>query len=76
MRRTGQLLQLAERVRCPVVAIHGDYDPSPAEGVAEPLSAVLPSLKMVILEKCGHKPWVEKHARQRFFKVLVSEIEE
>jgi len=27
MRRSGKLLNLGKMIRCPVVAIHGDYDP-------------------------------------------------
>ena len=30
LRRKGVLLQMAHAIRCPVVAIHGDYDPHPA----------------------------------------------
>src|SRR4030043_1687149 len=29
LRRSGKLLQLGEKIKCPVVAIHGDYDPHP-----------------------------------------------
>ena len=41
MRRSGRLVALAKQIKCPVVAIHGDYDPHPAEGVQDPLSAAL-----------------------------------
>ena len=40
MRQKGELLELCKKVQCPVVAIHGDYDPHPSEGVREPLQAV------------------------------------
>ncbi len=30
LRRSGKLLELAKCIKCPVVAIHGDYDPHPA----------------------------------------------
>jgi len=75
LRRTGELLKRARQVRCPVVAIQGDYDPAPAHGVSEPLSAVLPDFRVVRLEKCGHIPWLERHAREEFHRVLLSEIE-
>ena len=29
LRRSGKLLQLGKQIMCPVVAIHGDYDPHP-----------------------------------------------
>ena len=40
LRTSGELVALGTHIRCPVVAIHGDYDPHPAEGVKIPLSRV------------------------------------
>lgn len=74
MRRSGRLLDLAGCIRCPVVAIHGDYDPHPAEGVRNPLSKSLGMFRFILLEKCGHKPWIEKQAKERFFKILRDEL--
>ena len=74
LRKTGGLLAAASRIKCPVTAIHGDYDPHPARGVLEPLSAVLSDFRFVLLEKCGHKPWIERHARDEFYRVLKQEI--
>jgi pimeloyl-ACP methyl ester carboxylesterase len=74
MRRSGELLALSEHIQCPVVAIHGDHDPHPAEGVGEPLSGVLRDFRMVVLEKCGHTPWIERQARDRFYSVLEAEL--
>lgn len=70
MRRSGELLELAKHIQCPVVAIHGDHDPHPAEGVEKPLSGVLKDFRFVVLEKCGHTPWIERQARERFYSVL------
>ena len=74
MRSSGKLLGLGKRIRCPVVAVHGDYDPHPAEGVSEPLSRVLKDFRFILLEKCGHRPWLERHARDRFYDILKNEI--
>lgn len=74
LRSSGELLKLGEKIRCPVVAIHGDYDPHPAEGVREPLSHILKDLRFILLEKCGHHPWLEHNARDRFYSILRSEI--
>jgi pimeloyl-ACP methyl ester carboxylesterase len=74
MRREGELLALGRRIRCPVVAIHGDYDPHPAEGVERPLGAVLGCFRFILLENCGHKPWAERHARDAFYRVLKEEL--
>ena len=70
LRQTGELLELCKKVRCPVIAIHGDYDPHPSEGVREPLQTVLKSFQFVLLENCGHKPWIEKMAKGEFYSVL------
>ena len=76
LRRNGGLLALGKQITCPVVAIHGDYDPHPVEGVREPLTSVLTDFRMIILEKCGHYPWIERHARNRFFEILNRELEQ
>ena len=73
-RSSGQLLKLGEKIRCPLVAIHGDYDPHLAEGVREPLSRVLKDFKFILLEKCGHEPWIERFARDKFYEVLKKEV--
>jgi pimeloyl-ACP methyl ester carboxylesterase len=75
LRVSGELLKLGKKIKCHVVAIHGDYDPHLAEGVSEPLSRVLKDFKLILLEKCGHEPWIEKYARDKFFEVLKNELE-
>jgi pimeloyl-ACP methyl ester carboxylesterase len=74
LRHQGVLLELGRRIRCPVVAIHGDYDPHPAEGVREPLSRVVKDFRFILLEKCGHLPWTERQARDAFFRILQKEL--
>jgi pimeloyl-ACP methyl ester carboxylesterase len=74
LRVSGKLLSIGKKIKCPVVAIHGDYDTHPAEGVKVPLSRVLKDFRFILLEKCGHEPWMEKYARDEFFKVLREEI--
>ncbi len=74
LRRSGRLLEHAAAIRCPVVAIHGDYDPHPAEGVRRPLSGAIRDFRFVLLERCGHKPWIERHARDEFYRILNREI--
>jgi pimeloyl-ACP methyl ester carboxylesterase len=74
LRRTGRLIEEVSNVRCPVVAIHGDYDPHPAEGVEAPLSRILKDFRFVLLSRCGHKPWVERHARDEFYRILSGEL--
>ncbi|KPL08352.1 alpha/beta hydrolase [bacterium SM23_57] len=74
LRASGRLLQLATEIRCPVTAIHGDYDPHPAEGVRKPLSNMLSDFRFILIKNCGHTPWIEKQARDEFFRVLKEEL--
>lgn len=74
LRSSGELLTRAGKVRCPVLAIHGDYDPHPADGVSIPLQGKIKDLRFVLLERCGHEPWKEKQASERFFNVLQKEL--
>ena len=74
MRSSRALLEEIARIKCPVLAIHGDHDPHPAEGVRVPLLAALPEAQFVLLERCGHKPWREIHARNAFFDEVVTAI--
>jgi len=73
-RRNMTLLRMARSITCPVVAIHGDWDPHPAEGVNVPLARELSDFKFVLLKKCGHRPWIERNASETFFDILVKEI--
>lgn len=74
LRKEGRLLSLGRCITCPVTAIHGDYDPHPAAGVEKPLSAVLDDFSFILLKNCGHIPWIEKYAAERFFDILRQEI--
>ena len=74
LRQSGVLLDYVTYIKCPVVAIHGDYDPHPAAGVEPPLSRILTDFRFILLKQCGHHPWFEQHARQHFFQVLQSAI--
>ena len=75
LRRDGTLLKVGEKIRCPVVAIHGDYDPHPAEGVKNPLQRTLKDFKFVLLRDCGHYPWKERKAKEKFFEDLNRELD-
>ncbi len=75
LRKSGRLLEIGRQIRCPVVAIHGDYDPHPAEGVQKPLSVLLKNFRFIMLKHCGHKPWVEREVKEQFFHTLKNESE-
>ena len=74
MRRDGRLLEYARDIRCPVVAIHGDFDPHPAEGIRRPLAPILKDFRFILLEKCGHTPWIERKTKNIFYDMLKHEL--
>lgn len=70
LRQSGALLDYADLITCPVLAMHGDYDPHPAEGVFLPLSKRLEYFIFIELKNCGHVPWRERGARDEFMRRL------
>ena len=74
LRESGELLEIGKSIKCAVVAIHGDFDPHPYFGVTYPLTKVINNFKFILLEKCGHHPWFEKHAKDKFYEVLLREL--
>lgn len=70
LRHSGELLKIIATIRCPVIALHGDHDPHPAEGVETPLRLVLPKSDFILFGQCGHKPWQEVYARDTFYSEL------
>ena len=56
-------------VRSPVLMLHGDLDPHPGPMIRDSLRPHLPQLEYVELERCGHYPWLELRARDRFYEV-------
>jgi len=75
LRKRGVLLNQGRKIKCPVIAIHGDYDPHPADGVRFPLDKLGLRHRFFLLQKCGHKPWIEYYAREHFFELLRAEID-
>ena len=76
LRADGELLELGKQIQCPVVAIHGNYDPHPGEGVRKPLSRVLKDFRFILLEKCGHYPWFEREAMDSFYDIIKKELKQ
>lgn len=75
-RSNGRLLKLGSSITCPVVVMHGDYDPHPLDGVVKPLTTVIRDLKCVRLDHCGHTPWKERLAKDIFYELLAKELQE
>lgn len=73
LRESGELLNRAKAVACPITAFHGIYDPHPVDGIREPMRGQ-ENFSLIELERCGHDPWKEKWAREIFFERLCGEI--
>jgi len=63
-------------IHCPVLMLHGTYDPHPGAMIRDSLAARVPHLEYHEFEKCGHSPWVEEHARDRFLATARSWLEQ
>lgn len=74
LRKSGKLLKMAGRLNCPVIAVHGDYDPHPYKGVEEPLSKAVKDFRFILLKDCGHYPWNEVYAKEKFYKIIKKEL--
>ena len=57
-------------ITSPVLMLHGSHDPHPGQMIRESLEPHLPQLRYHELARCGHYPWIERHARDEFFEVL------
>ncbi|MBI2299579.1 MAG: hypothetical protein HYU66_11675 [Armatimonadetes bacterium] len=53
-----------------MLMLHGDWDPHPGRMIRDGLLPNLPHLEYAELERCGHRPWAERHARAPFFAAL------
>ncbi len=72
--RPGYLMGEFLKIKAPTVVIHGNYDPHPIEGIRPFLENCLPHVRFYLLPRCGHYPWIERNARNRFFEILRNEI--
>lgn len=59
-----------EKIVAPAIMLHGDHDVHPSEMIFKSLRQHIPHLEYEHWEKCGHDPWLERHVREDFFKVL------
>jgi len=72
--KPGYLKSEFSTIDIPTVVIHGDHDPHPIDGIWPFLQSCIPDIKLHILKNCGHYPWVERHAKDRFYEILREEI--
>jgi pimeloyl-ACP methyl ester carboxylesterase len=73
-RQEGHFMALLRSISCPVVFIHGSYDPHPLQA-AEKAAAMIKNSQVFVLDNCGHTPWIEKEAKAAFYELLFNAIE-
>lgn len=59
-----------EAITVPVLMLHGAFDPHPGRSTEATLRPHLPQLEYREWERCGHCPWLERHVREEFVRVL------
>ncbi|MCD4693715.1 MAG: alpha/beta hydrolase [Calditrichales bacterium] len=58
------------RIQSPVIMIHGDDDPHPGSLIYKSLTPFIPNIQYRELPRCGHTPWIEREAKDRFYEIL------
>lgn len=74
LRRKGELINAIRKITVPITILHGENDPHPPEGVIQPLKTAGIQHRAVIFPRCGHSPFQEQYAIERFYKVLTELI--
>jgi len=57
-------------IRVPVIMLHGADDPHPGGMIRDSLKPFMPQLEYREFARCGHYPWLERQAREKFFEAL------
>lgn len=70
LRRNGKLIEAAGKIRVPVYIVHGKDDPHPSRGISEPLLAIGMNPEIFLLDQCGHNPFFERFASDKFYHII------
>ena len=71
LRSNGALLASFKNIKNKIYLIQGEFDPHPIKGVTMPLQENGVQCETYVLEKCGHSPFMEKYARDEFYRILI-----
>lgn len=71
LRTDGTLLTSFKKIQSKLFLIQGEIDPHPVKGVIVPLQENGIKCEAYVLEKCGHSPFMEKYAKEKFYKILL-----
>jgi len=73
LRTEGGLLTAFKHIKNKIVLIQGIKDPHPASGIIIPLQEHGVTCETHLLDKCGHSPFMEKYAKEEFYRILLCE---
>ena len=59
-------------ITCPVLMLHGAFDPHPGDLIAASLLPHISHLEYRMWERCGHYPWLERAVTKEFYSVLLA----
>ena len=74
LRTSGKLLDSFKHIKNEIILIQGENDPHTARGIIMPLQENDVECETYILERCGHSPFMEKYAKEDFYKILLEII--
>ena len=74
LRTNGALLTSFRNLKSKICIIQGQADPHPVKGVTIPLQENGVLCETYVLEKCGHSPFMEKYAKDEFYKILIRKL--
>ena len=57
-------------ITAPTLMLHGDDDPHPGRLIFDSLRPHIPHIEYTGFEQCGHRPWLERQARESFLEAL------
>jgi pimeloyl-ACP methyl ester carboxylesterase len=70
LQRQGDYPSKFSSIKLPVLMLHGAKDPHPGRQIYAGLHPYIPQMRYIECEKCGHYPWLEKFAREGFYRTL------
>lgn len=71
---TDYIKFIFSKITISVTLIQGDYDAHLAKEVYEFLKESISQTKLYELKKCGHYPWIEKYAKDEFYKIILNSL--
>lgn len=74
IRSRGEWHTILRNVQTPATVIHGDSDPHPVEGAIIPMTDAGIACDVRILPRCGHTPFLERHAARELKRILLETI--